>query len=318
MAGIAGRGTTYNLPNYHGELIELSRSDTPFLAAIGGITGGIRTVAATEFEWSAYDLRAPDATRQRREGEDAPAAAARVRSNITNVVEIHQETVDISYSKLGATQQHGGANIDAASATPADEYVWQVDQQVKQVAMDVNASFLLGTYQKPTDNTTVRRTRGLLDAIRTNVVAAAGADLTEDMVLDLMQMIYDAGGIREGETRTLMSNSTPKRALTKIFITDKGYRETSREVGGVHVTSIETDFGNLNIMLEPTLPQTAIVVASLEKCRPVGLEIPRKGVFFVEPLAKTGASERGQLYGEFGLEYGSERQHGAITGLRAA
>lgn len=316
MAGIAGRGTTYNLPNYHGELIELSRSDTPFLAAIGGITGGIRTVSATEVEWQAWDLRAPENDRQRLEGADAPEASARVRSNVTNVLEVHQEAVDVSYTRLAATQQHAGANIDAPSETPADEFTFQVNAQVRQVALDVNASFITGSYNKPADNTTARRTRGLLAAIRTNVVDALDTDLTVDMVLDLMQSIWDAGGIREGDTRTLLTNSTQKRRLTRLFITDLGYQEQSREIAGVHVTTIETDFGNLNIMLEPAMPQTDLAVASLEVCRPVGLEIPRKGVFFVEPLAKTGASEKAQLYGEFGLEYGSERQHGKIVRLR--
>ena len=32
-----------------------------------------------------------------------------------------------------------------------------------------------------------------------------------------------------------------------------------------------------------------------------------------EPLAKTGASDDVQIYGEIGLEYGNEKAHGCLT-----
>jgi len=45
-------------------------------------------------------------------------------------------------------------------------------------------------------------------------------------------------------------------------------------------------------------------------------ELKDKGVFFEEPLAKTGASERSQIYGEIGLKWGNERTHGVLEGLK--
>ena len=47
--------------------------------------------------------------------------------------------------------------------------------------------------------------------------------------------------------------------------------------------------------------------ARSSECKPVYLEVPGKGHFFAEPLAKTGASDEVQLYGEVGLAYGNER-----------
>src|SRR5690606_8240445 len=101
--------------------------------------------------------------------------------------------------------------------------------------------------------------------------------------------------------------------LTKIFITDKNYQEQTRSVGGVSVQTIETDFGRLNIMLNRHMPADVLAVVSLDECAPVFLEIPGKGFLFVEPLAKEGASDRNQIYGEIGLEYGNEKAHGKIT-----
>lgn len=325
MAGISGQGTTFNLPNYVGELFAVSREDTPFLSAIGGLTGG-KSTTSTLFQWTTYDLRDAAADRQRVEGADAQTAGGRARGNVNNVVEIHQETVEVTYTKQAAIGQfnstgstHTGAVGIAGANAVTDELSWQVAQALKEVARDINASFLTSTFNNPSTNGTARRTRGLLPAITTNVIAGAGADLSDsnqELVVDLMQLIWDNGGIREGETRTLITNSTQKRRITTYFKA-KGFEivPASRNVGGVNVTNIETDFGNLNIMLEPAMPQDTVVVASLEEVAPVFLQIPGKGFLFVEELSKTGASDKRQLYGEVGLEYGLEIHHGKITGL---
>ncbi|WP_435107798.1 SU10 major capsid protein [Nocardiopsis synnemataformans] len=325
MPGITGMGTTYNLPNYVGELFAVTPEDTPFLSAIGGLTGG-RPANATHFTWSGYDLRDAATDRQRVEGADAPTAEARARFAVMNVVEIHQETVSTSYTKQAATGQFGdiGAanpNVQGVSGANAvtNEHGWQVTQALKQIARDVEATFVAGTFQDPTTNATPRRTRGLLEAITTNAVDAndgtADQPLTEDMVLNLMQDVWTSGGISESETATIMANAWQKRQLTKIFITDRGFQEQTRNVGGVNLQTIETDFGRLNIMLHRYMPANSLAVASLEQCAPRFLPIPGKGFLFQEELAKTGSAERTQIYGEIGLEYGNERAHGKITGL---
>jgi len=135
------------------------------------------------------------------------------------------------------------------------------------------------------------------------------------MILDLMQLIWDPGGIRESETAAIVVNSWQKRQLTTQFITNKGYAEQTRNVGGVACTTIETDFGRLNVMLERNMPADQVLVASLEDCAPRHLLIPNKGFLFIEALGKVGASEKHQIYGEIGLEYGSEIFHGKITNL---
>lgn len=315
MAGITGLATQYNLPNYVGELFAASPEDTPFLTAIGGLTGG-ESVGATFFEWQTYDLRDAEDGRQRTEGAAAPTGEARVRATHRNVLEIHQEAVEISYTRQSITRQRStdGAKMVniGGSVTPADEIQWQIDQQLKQIARDVEKSFLTGTLQDPTDNTTPRKTQGILGAITTNVVAGSGA-LTEDLVLDLMQKVWEHGGIQESETRTILVGAKMKRALSKIFIKDARYTESSRTVGGVNLQIIETDFGACNIMLDRNVPNDTLAVVSLEECKPAFLEIPGKGHFFLEPLGKTGASDKFQVYGEIGLIYGSELHHGKLT-----
>lgn len=391
MAGITGQGTTFNLPNYTGELFGISPEDTPLLSSIGGLTGGVETTS-TEFEWQTSDLRAPEENRSRVEGANAQNSDQRVRANVTNVVEIHQETVEVSYTKQAAVGLHNGSNNEQTNPVTS-ELPWQIEQALKAKATDIEASFLLGQYQKPVDNTTPRKTRGLLQAIQTNVIdlgtlyaslsasgdtithtatplvngqavrftdvgAATGVKLNrvyyvvqqstnafkvaltpggaaltigtatvsvsrlattgpeKDTYDALFQMVFDNGGMREGATQTIIVGSRQKRNLSTAYGRAFGkYQEMSRTVGGVNFTTIMTDFGTFNVLLDRWMPADAFGVLSLEQIRPRFLRIPDKGHFFEEPLAKIGASDRVQIYGEVGLEYGNERAHGVYRGL---
>lgn len=327
MPGITGMGQTFNLPNYVGELFAVSPEDTPFLSAIGGLTGG-RVANATHFTWSGYDLRDADHERQRREGADAPEAEARVRFDVMNVAEIHHETVSTSYSKMAATGMYGdlGSNhphVQGLSGENAvtDEHGWQITQALKQMARDIEASFIRGEYNDPAANTGMagpRRTRGILEAIETNTIDADGEVLTGDLVEDLVEQAWNNGGLGESATATFMVGSRQRRALSRIFIKDRGYQEQTRDVGGVSVQTIHTDFGVFNVLLNRYMPADEFAVVSLEQCAPRFMNIPGKGFLFQEALAKTGSSEQTQIYGEIGLEYGNEAAHGKITGLSTA
>lgn len=317
MATISEMATTYNCPNYVGELFNASPEDTPLLSAIGGLTGG-ESVASTVFTWEGYDLRDADATRQRTEGADADALEARARFSASNVLEIHQEAVAVSYTKLGAIRQVGsgaGATQVATGTVPADELEWQVEQKLKEIARDIEKSFLTGVFAQPTTNATPRKTRGLISAVTTNTSTSThkASQLTEDEVLDLMQKVWAAGGIQESETRTIIVNATLKRALSRIFIKDANFRQSDRRLGGVNLQTIDTDFGTCNIMLNRYAPVDKLVVASLEQLKPAFLEVPGKGHVFAEPLAKTGAADKAQIYCEAGLIYGNEKAHGVLT-----
>lgn len=396
MAGITALGTSYNLPNYSGILYQLTPADTPFFSAIGGLSGGGGQSGDYEFEWETFDLR--DASQNVvLEGQDAPTEQNRVRANASNICQIHQETVGVSYTKQAANQRKSGLN-NGQSNPVLDELDWQTENMLKQMVRDVNWSFINGVYQKPSDNTTARKTRGVMAAITSNVTdaaagvtqtgtAASGTDLitltthglvagdtvtfssvgtatplvagqgyyviasgltandfkvsrtkggaavditangtvvwskgvalTKTMVDDTLQMAYDNGGLSEQDTATLLVGSAQKRAVTSVY-TAAGYvtKELTGNVGGVNVTRIETDFGTLNVMLDRAMSQSSIAIVSMEQCRPVYLDIPSKGHFFQEPLAKTGAKDRNQLYGEVGLAYGNERTHAKILNLK--
>src|SRR5664279_3798782 len=176
-APITGTADSFGLPNYQGQLFGLTPYDTPLLSAMGGLTGG-RQTESTQLEWQTYDLRDPSSGRARLEGAAAPTAEARVRGVVRNVVEVHQEVVAVSYTKQAAIRQYSSAtqapfitaDDDGQENPVTDEMSFQLEQAIKGIALDVNFSFWNGQFQNPTTNATPRKTRGVLQAITTNVV----------------------------------------------------------------------------------------------------------------------------------------------------
>jgi hypothetical protein len=115
-------GLTFNLPNFNGTLYGLTPSDTPFTSAIGVMSGGGEIAFAKDFEWQAYDLRAPEIPAHL-EGQDAPTPRARVRTSIDNVCQIFHSAISVSYTKLAAIAQRNGLN-NVQPTAQADEMTW--------------------------------------------------------------------------------------------------------------------------------------------------------------------------------------------------
>ncbi|MFG3586616.1 DUF5309 family protein [Streptomyces sp. NPDC047990] len=317
MGAVSGQGTTYNLPNYHGQLYTVTPTETPFLAAIGGLSGGKRT-KSVEFEWQTIDRRTSTANNSVVEGAAAPTGVARSRSAISNVVEIHQSAVEVSYTRQAATGMYGGINIGADDNPVDDELTAQISAELESMAVDVELSFLSGAYQKPANNSTARRTRGLLTAITTNVNANGGTPraLSKAIVDATLSTMFASGAKLPQDSTVLMTGPGQKVNLSNLYTTATLNQPTmTRNIGGVAVDTLVTDFGTFGVMLNRWMPAGQVAVVDLSVCAPVWLEIPGKGLLFAEPIAKVGASEKWQLYGEVGLEYGAESYHGLIKDL---
>lgn len=316
---VSGLGTTYNLPNYTGELYQVSPTDTPLLSAIGGLAGGNTEVAnSTEFEWQTVSLRTTAASSTALEGADAPTASEQARSNVTNVVEIHQSQVSVSYTKQAAVGLKSGTNNDLTNPVQ-DEESFQIQQELMAIAVDIEKSFLSGTYQKPANNSTARQTRGILSAISTNVFANGGTPraITKAIVDASLSSMFTTGSPLRQDSTVFLVGPGQKVALSNLYSTAVLNQPTmTRNIGGVAIDTIVTDFGTFGVMTDRYMPTGQIGIIDLAELRPVWLNIPGKGAgLFAEPLAKTGASLKTQIYGEVGLKYGPETYHGLIKDL---
>jgi hypothetical protein len=88
-----------------------------------------------------------------------------------------------------------------------------------------------------------------------------------------------------------------------------------RAVGGMEVYEIITPAGRIRYVPNSHVKAGEALLVNVGICSPVELPVPGKGCMFLEPLAKKGAAEEYQLYGQMGLDYGAEFMHGKITGL---
>ena len=401
MALISGQVTSFNAPNYEGDIYSITPEDTPLLSAIGGMFGG-EGVNTTMFGWQEYDLRDVAQT-SGLEGQAAPAGTGRTRTNVTNVLQIIHEVIDVSYTKQATFKQvadigsaHPNIVSDGQGNPIMSEFDWQMEVRLKEIARDIEHTLINGVFVEPANNSTARQTRGLLAATVTNdtdlatlavnvtgedaddliddtttafvdndkvqfTVKVGGsaldinktyyvvsklantfqladslggtplsfgsditatttiekvADLAQADINQIMQDVWDNGGIRESETATLIANSWNKRQLTAAFlgVSTGGFRQSDRNVGGVNLQTFETEFGMLNIMLNRYEPANTVQVVSMEQLRMKWL-LQDLGTFFAEPLGKDGIRDQSQLAGEWGLEYGNELAHGKLSGL---
>lgn len=318
MATVSGQGTTFNLPNYHGELYSVSPSETPFLSAIGGLVGGgAPTSKTTDIEWQTEDLETTSVNNSKVEGAAAPTASEVSRSNVQNVLEIHQEAFEVTYTKQATTGMYSGFNMGADDNPVRDELNHQAMLKLRKVGVDVEKSFLSGVYARPANNATARQTRGVLTAITTNVFANGGTQraITKAIVDAALLAMFNAGAPLDSTT-VFMLGGAQKVNFSNLYSTATLNAPTqTRNIGGVAIETIITDFGQFGLMLNRWFPTGGTGILNLGVCKPRFLEVPDKGVLFAEPLGKTGASTKFQLYGEIGLEYGPEQWHGWIKDL---
>ena len=318
MAQVSGLGTTWNLPNYAGELFTADPTQTPFLSMIGGLTGG-RQTDNSEFSTAVlYDF--PEAAQpeiSEAASAAAPAASHIARTQEKNVVQIHQEVIDLTYAKQSNAGRMSGITTTQPALT-GDEKAWQIQQKLVKIARDVEYSFLCGKYQLADSADKANKTRGMLELCTSeagNSIDAGGEALSKEMLDRLFREMAEKGAYFGN--MVLLCGAYQKQALTELYAKQFGANiSTSRKIGGMNITQIETDFFKMGVVWDRFMPNDAVLIADVAHVAPVFQVVPGKGVLFEEPLAKIGASDRVQIYGQIGLAHGPAFLHGAVTGLK--
>ena len=309
--------------SFLGELFQSSKRPNTFLRLIGGIQGQVKETSSRQFPIGAfYNLRNP-AQAVALEGANAPAAQSRTLSQTTNVIEIHQEAVSLTYLAESDKTVSGVVPLPMGSANgPVQNprtIEFQVQTALDTVAQDLNYAFLQGVYVNPADPTsTALSTRGILTAITTN-----SFDQSADMgttaasyrayVNKLMMAVVTTTGYNPDDTWCIMAGATEFSNIAAAFeALGTIYLQPESEVAGVKIRKIMTRFGTLMLALDPDMPAQYFAIFDLGVVGPVGMPVPQKGILFYEALAKVGSAEQGQIYGQMGLDHGPEYCHGKL------
>lgn len=286
---------------------------TPFLSMIGGrnkYTNSVEFVLGQEYASEDGDIPNISETGSL----TAPEASYITRKQNTNVTQIFQDAVAISYAKMSNMGTLAGANIAGQEANPQNELDFQVANKMKKLARSIEKTFILGTYNKATTDAEVNKTRGMNDAIVTNVLPAEGKALDIWLINDLLEKIRDNGGDISNLViwaNTVNINQINGSAVEYGMELGKAY---SNEFG-IQVRDLLLPIGKTRIALGEFVPEGTVFAFNFDVISPVEQPTPSKGNFFLEELAKTGAGEKYQLFGQIGLDYGNELYHGKITGL---
>jgi len=300
--------------NYLGDLFLVGAYQTPFLNMAGGLDGA-RSKRSNSFifpiaqPWSLTSASQPTITEADSVTGQTPSTITRDQD--TNTVQIFQEAVETSYAKQSTYGEISGLSV-VGDQPVKDELAFQKMGHLRQIAIDADYSMLNGAYQAAANASTAAKMRGIITACATNTVAASSATLTKAIFDSLLLEMATNGAVFEN--MVLFCNAFQKTKISDIY----GYAPESRNIGGVNVEQIETDFAKIGVVWAPNVPTATILVADMNFVAPVFCPVPGApdgGLLFYEDVAKTGASNGGQLYGQIGLDYGPEEYHGTITGL---
>jgi hypothetical protein len=308
--------TSFATLNYSGALFNKGNTRTPFLSMIAGknaITNSVEFVIGQDYTTEEGDipnisesgsLTAPDATRVG-------------RSQNTNVTQIFHESIGISYAKQSNMGTLSGANIAGQTANPMNELDFQTSAKLKKIQRSLEKTCILGKYNKATTDAQVNKTRGMDEAIVTNVIDAKGGALDIWAVNELVQKIREGNGDISNLTLwldTVSLNQINGNAVENGMELGKAYANEY----GIQVRDLLLPIGKVKVALGEFIPAGTVYLFNFDAIRPVEQPVPGKGNFFREMLAKTGAGEKHQIFGQFGLDYGNELFHGKITGLSTA
>lgn len=306
--------TSFGVLNYSGMLFNKGNVRTPLSSIIGSkakTTNHVEFVTGQEYT-SGGDGEQPAISETA--SLTAPDASVVTREQKTNVTQIFHESVGISYGKQSNMGTLNGINIENQQANPMNELDFQVAAKIQKVNRDIEFTFINGVFNKATKDSEANKTRGLVPAITSNVTAMGKKPLGLWDIADMVKKIYGANAPTDGlclwcDAVTLfqVNADAVQNGLTVV--------PAAREVNGIALSSVITPIGVVYLYLGECLPAGTALLMNLDVIAPVHQPVPGKGNFFLEPLAKTGAGEKYQLFGQIGLDHGPEWYHGKFTGI---
>lgn len=305
-----------NTPNFSGMLFNKGNTKTPFSTMIGGkrkYTDHTEFVTGQEYETATGSQ--PEISEAA--SLTAPEASVITREQKTNVTQIFQESVGISYGKQSNMGTLSGLNVAGQQANPISEEDFQIAAKMAKIGQDIEYTFLNGVYQKSTGDAVANKSRGLLTAISSNVLDANGKMLTFMLLCEALKSIQESNG---DITNIVLGLDSTSRLQLNADAVANGLTivESGRDVNGIAVDKVLTPLGAVYLKELKYLPSGTVTLFDPFIMAPVEQMVPGKGNFFLEELAKVGAGTKKQIFGQIGLDHGPEWYSAKITGLSTA
>lgn len=322
--------THFNTPQYHGRLITQGNPITSFLNRLGGIGGG-GAKEAKSWEFALNSHNALDASTQKSITETgsvtAPTPRAYDRGQDTQIVQIFQYGVGATYAAQSDQATLSGLAIAGPLESVNDPLASNLNETIMQAQQDIEFHCLNGLYKKAANAGEANQMRGIFS----RTVDGGGAGVT------LSSNDQDCGGdaltTADFDALMLLMKETTKVPTDNLTIIGRysalkklydlygvaPYAGPLNNIGTLagKINTIVTEAGIFPCMECQQMPSLTLGFLDFSKISLVFLPKPEKpgspgGYFFYEPLAKTGASDNGQLYGQISIDITAEEYHGQL------
>ena len=184
---------SFSVLNYSGMLFNKGNTRTPLSSIIGPKA---KTTNHVEFAIGQYFTGGATTGSQPEISETssltAPDASIVTREQMTNVTQIFQEAVGVSYGKMSNMGTLSGLNVENQQANPMTELDFQVARKIEKIQRDMEYTFINGSYNKAAADNQINKTRGLVTAVSSNVTAMSSAPLGLWDIADMVKKVYES------------------------------------------------------------------------------------------------------------------------------
>jgi len=237
------------------------------------------------------------------EGASLTFVRPKVRTRLKNPTQIRLRNWDVTFTQMAVS-----------TAGVRDDIARELMKAMRTIATDYEKIFQSTADTSDGTTATGRTARGLSKAITNNVVSNAGVStfLQETNVGKILQKIYDDGG----DPRVLFCGSQSKRQISETFSAKTGFSFNINQSARTMISNInryEGSFGTLDIMPDRFIPAEKIHVVSPDMLRIAVLRDIKQ-----YSGAATASSVKGWVEGEMTLEWGNQKAHGKISGVKTS
>lgn len=264
------------------EIALVSPTDTPFTTLLMG-RGAIVPAKDITVTWRERKLNEDRGTLIL-EGAEAGTPIKSNRGSLSNICQIIEKVTQVSGTAQALNPKGIGNSFDA-----------EIADRLVETKRDLEYYYLLGEKAEEND-TTPRQMNGIINLVNSENVIDGADGLTEDLLLDALQKMWDHGA--QGEYFTFV-NATVKRLINRLAKSGDNIRFVKGDEGvgkafGVTYNRFESDFGVLNMVLDRHMATAnALLAVDLEQ-----VEIAELRPTFYEDLPKAGDYKKGHIINE--------------------
>ena len=263
------------------EIALVSPTDTPLTTLLMG-RGAVVPAKDITVTWRERKLNENRGTLIL-EGAEAGTPIKSSRGSLSNICQIIEKVTQVSGTAQALNPAGIGNSFDA-----------EIADRLLETKRDLEWYFLNGTKAEEADSTP-RQMNGLINLVNADNVIDGTAGLTEDLLLDALQKMWDHGA--QGEYFTFV-NASVKRLINRLAKAGDNIRFVKGDEGvgkmfGVTYNRFESDFGILNMVLDRHTAANTLFAVDLEQ-----VEIAELRGTFYEDLPKAGDYQKGHIIKE--------------------